>query len=113
MATAAFPLLLGVVEYRRTEAHGNRFNCSPKRMQKTYVKMLSRCWFCLVAWARAYLGALRGRTGADQRGEPSPQVVKIGIAPPLDQVTSSARDFFPTVKTGTNRYHGYREQVPE
>lgn len=98
MDAAAFLSPLGVVEYRRTEKHVNRCSCSPKGMQKTYMKMLFCRGFCLVAWAWARMGASQGRTGADQRGEPSPQGVKIGVAPPLDQVTSSTRDFFPTVK---------------
>ena len=112
MDAAAFLSPLGVVEYRRTEKHVNRCSCSPKGMQKTYMKMLFCRGFCLVAWAWARMSASQGRTGADQRGEPSPQGVKIGVAPPPDQVTSSTRDFFPTVKTGKAQFYGLRRLCP-
>ena len=59
--------------------------------------------FAVATWARVCVGTTRGRTGADQRGEPYPQGLKIWVCSPLDRVSSSARDFFPTEKRGFTR----------
>ena len=57
-------------------------------------------------WARVCAGATRRRTGADQRGEPYPQGLKIRVCSPPDRVPSSARDFFPTPKTYPRPHRG-------
>ena len=62
--------------------------------------------FAVAAWARVRTGAAQRHTGADQRGEPYPQGLKIRVCSPPYPVPSFARDFFPTLKHTPAPYRG-------
>ena len=77
-----------------------RVDCEPERPCLNAEKRLCFVQFAVAAWARVCVGTPQGRTGADQRGRPYPQGLKIPVCATPDQVPSSTRDFFPTRKTG-------------
>lgn len=80
-----------------------RVDCEPKRVCLNAEKRRCFVQFAVAAWARVCVGTPQRRTGADQRGNPTPQGLKIWVCSPLDRVSSSARDFFPTEKRGFTR----------
>ena len=72
-----------------------RVDCEPETACLNAEKRLCFVQFAVAAWARVCVGTLRGRTGADQRGQPYPQGLKIRVCFPHTACPPSCKIFSP------------------
>lgn len=72
-----------------------RVDCEPETACLNAEKRLCFVQFAVAAWARVCVGTPQGRTGADQRGQPYPQGLKIRVCFPLTACPPSREIFSP------------------